>query len=324
VKKFEKIILSNFSNNLAQSTCGTLSNMLSLDYIHRIDGKVPINNYLAPCVLNLKNFLGKRVLSDDKFSIAMTLFIVAISPSPISDKNPEEILSANKEEVIDALITTYFKDLNTEEDVERVRNLLQILLAKSDYREIINYIGDDANFIKKVALDKEINLKTIKNALHKQLISIHIANLKLNKNLSHIKNLAANITTMVGMIGLLGITVAAGGAIMPILVLPATIGVLKYLPQFGEKLGQGIVAWDKNIKIKEQELEIAKIDITNKLKIATKEIILEQNRPAIAKSPTSLEEIDISTVRERALTGKIKPIESSLDKLNRKKSLHKR
>ena len=77
---FQEYFLDFLGNNLSESLCSSISNLLAIDYSGRLESAPELKEYINICALRIKKYLGLKVVTDESFSSAMTLFTIAITP----------------------------------------------------------------------------------------------------------------------------------------------------------------------------------------------------------------------------------------------------
>lgn len=73
--------ITEFDSFIPKNVNYTLSNMLGMDYINRLEGKRLLSNHIDICTDRISKFLNKNCLIEDDISNAITLFTIAITES---------------------------------------------------------------------------------------------------------------------------------------------------------------------------------------------------------------------------------------------------
>ena len=176
IQIFQKSIIQQLASNITEPTCATLANMLAIDYISRLEGTINAQDHLETCINKLKNFLEQKVMADDSFSTALTLFTVAIAPEEINYQDKNNILEQDQSQnaVVDVVIDSHFNEFNPK-DMGKVKAALRNLL-RDNGKKILDYINAEPQLflviingsIAKHKTEEEIN-KYIKAQVNKIL-----------------------------------------------------------------------------------------------------------------------------------------------------------
>ena len=276
IQIFQKSIIQQLASNITEPTCATLANMLAIDYISRLEGTINAQDHLETCINKLKNFLEQKVMADDSFSTALTLFTVAIAPEEINYQDKNNILEQDQSQnaVVDVVIDSHFNEFNPK-DMGKVKAALRNLL-RDNGKKILDYINAEPQLflviingsIAKHKTEEEIN-KYIKAQVNKILDKA----INFNKRRNIFKQKASRITTAVCTVGAVVGSSLTGGAAMPMIVMAATMVSMKFAPKLGENIGQTILNFDSNTKSSFNEISRIKAELlqNNQQRIYQKE-----------------------------------------------------
>ncbi|MCC8368542.1 MAG: RP853 family protein [Rickettsia endosymbiont of Oxypoda opaca] len=264
---FKKDIMNNFIDNISSLTCSTLANIISIDYVIRLNSKPDAKKYIASCIHKLKTFLGHKVINDDSFSVALTLFAVAITPEDTNTAHKDNILEQSQDIVAENLVNIYFKDIViSDADKVAIKAVFKNLLKEKNSNNIINYIQSNPELfcssvmyaIKKYQRQDEINLY-----IKKEIDKVLEISLEFTKKNNTFKQAAGKIASAICALAIGAISIATAGATFSLIVIPTSIFAIKYAPQIGEKIGELILNNDSVIKSKEKEINEFKVEIQN-------------------------------------------------------------
>lgn len=272
-----------------------------MDYANRLGAKPPLNKYIDSCLKRLKQYLGARVILDNNFSEAMTLFTVAITP----DKDPSNDKLNSQEQSQDALvestISAVFGEL-TQEEQQNIKLIIKDMLNSKDGEKLMDMMSSEPKIFQKIiinAVEAKIPSKEISNIVSQRMGS-------LIEYSDQIKNKSEDLRSTVGKLALSGgILIAASlglvvsGFALPALIVPATITAIKIAPTIGEKIASNIINNNATIQKQTKQFDQAKAlstlpqinaiyeKITEKLPIS--ELSQEQVK-SLAKS------VDVTTI----------------------------
>ncbi|MFY9589346.1 RP853 family protein [Rickettsia endosymbiont of Halotydeus destructor] len=282
---FKKDIIDNFINNISNLTCSTLAHMISIDYAIRLFSKPDSKKYISSCILKLKSFLGYKVINDDSFSVALTLFAVAIAPvaGVTSFENNVLAQSQGQDIVAENLVNIYFRDIEINaEDREIIKKIFKSLLKEKNSNSIINYIEANSKLfctsvkyaIKKYQGQDEINLY-----VKKEIDKILAISLEFTEKNNTFKQTTGKIAGAICALAVGAMSVATAGVAFSLIVIPASILAIKYAPKIGEKIGELLLNSDPVIKLKEKKISEFKTEIQNNNQtFLAKEKVKERNK----------------------------------------------
>jgi hypothetical protein len=279
-KAFKVPITSNLINNLTIHTCSVLSNILAIDYVTRLNSKPSISEYVGKCIAKLKSFLGQRVITDDSFSTAMTLFAVAIAEEPVNYNDKNNLIKHTQDAAIDILINEHFKDYNLE-DKKKIQLILKELLNSENRNEILNHINYDPHFIKTIinnALQISTRQVEINNYVKNTIKDVLDRSIKLKEKINFIKESASKIVTGVCALAAGALSIVTAGAALSMVIVPASIVAMKYAPKLGEKIGGVVASLNNNIT-------------------EEKQLIYESKTLAIQNAKESIERFELSKMQ---------------------------
>jgi hypothetical protein len=291
-----KWISKDLVNNLTKDTCLALANLITIDYKIRLDLEPDIKDHIKSCLDKLRQFLGQKVITDNSFSVALMLFTVAISPTPVKYDTKENILNKSEDVLIETLVNTNFGSVNLEE-----RNILKVilreLLKSRNSQEIMNVIKYEPELfrttvlyaIKKYRTPADI-ITNIKSELSK-IVSVAV---KHYKKIETFKQATSKILTAVCSIALGAISIVTAGAAFALTVLPAGVLAVSYAPVIGERLGEMILNADKFMINEEKKIALLRTNIRknyNEFSAIQQSVQLQTTNENVL---TKKQEIDIS------------------------------
>lgn len=310
-----KWISKDLVNNLTEDTCLALANLITIDHKIRLNLEPDIKDHLKKCLEKLRKFLGQKVITDNSFSVALMLFTVAISPTPVKYDTKENILDKSENVLIETLVNTNFGSVNLEE-----RNLLKVILKEllkaRNSHEIINVIKYEPELFRTTVLHAIKKYRTpadiitnIKSELSK-IVSVAV---KHYKKIETFKQATSKIMTAACSIALGVISVFTAGAALALAVVPAAVLAVSYAPEIGEKLGEMILNADKFMINEEKKITLLR---TNIRKHYDEFITFQQSVELQARNEnllTKKQEIDYS-IETKLLTEIKKQFEDRLSK----------
>ena len=289
-------------NNITPKTCSTLANMLAMDYLVRIDSKETISKHADICVNRLRTFLGQKVITDESFSTALTLFAIAISPEK-PQPNENDILdqSQSQDLIMEALIETHFKNIG---DKKMVKKILKEMLKSKKFNELINYINSEPEMICSIieyALRKYPKQHEIINYVNIETAKIFDQDIQLNKKIDSFKQATSKIALAASTLAVGALAVITAGTVLTIAIVPAAILAVRYAPKIGEVLGENLLQADSNIKTAKDNIKslASQLYQKNQLSLAvSKEQSIEQNK---SQSPhlSTINDKSLGTIKER-------------------------
>jgi hypothetical protein len=283
-------------NNITEKTCSTLANMLALDYLARLNSKGVISEHADTCVSRLRDFLGQKVITDDSFSTALTLFAIAISPKQPKSNEDSTLSQAQYQDVIiEALINSHFKDIG---DRDTVKLILKDLLKDKKTNEIINYINSEPEMIRSImeyALKKHQKHPEILNYVNIETARILGENIQLNEKTSSFKQITSKIALAISTLVVGALSVATGGTILSIAIVPTAILAVRYAPKIGEVLGDTLLNADSNIKAARNNIKSLTSELTKK----NQAFLLESKQQSIEQDKSK--DLGLSNIKDKSL-----------------------
>lgn len=229
-------------HNLSEYLISTLSNMLGLNYAS--DQKLQtveknIQKYANDLAAKLQNYIGDEVILDDKFDIAMGLFIVALSPSMPNKEEPPS-LNANKSAIVDVVANLCYPDGNmSQEEAHGLDMAIGEIIASGESSAILSLIEKEPGMLKAL-LQKRSSPNSIASTLS-----------EASKSMNRKSFISAEFIQFAGIaaaaaLGLAGNFAAAAyiNAVAPVAIIPTTIAAVKYGTQIGEAIGSKIAEFD--------------------------------------------------------------------------------
>ncbi len=260
IELFRDKITDGLKNNITDYHCSTIANMLAIDYKTRLNSKLEIVSYIDKCVSKLRNFLGKKIITNDDFSTTLELFAVAIRNEKPSTEDNSGITKEQSEDILSQMIIDiYFKDF-TENQKDSVKEILRSLEITP---ELIKYMESNTDLFRNI-VKQAIVTKNNKHGLdHNLNIILKITETQKQLNQENVRRgqffskvITAISALVVGATGVL----TAGVALPAMLLVPTSIVTIKYAPKIGEKIA-GLIGNIKNI-VRKKTLT----DLSNELK----------------------------------------------------------
>ncbi|GAB4167252.1 MAG: RP853 family protein [Rickettsiaceae bacterium] len=246
ISYFDKYLSNNLSDKLRLS----IANLLAIDYANRLKSQPKIDEYVNLCTIKLKKHLGYKVVVDEGFSSAMTLFIVAITPEQDVSKDEENPVKQSQDLIIESVITTHFGDLNSEE-LQTIRLVLKALLNSKDGKELMNLVTSNPklfySIVVSAAKDKK-HQQEVNESVAMHLGTIATKSKNLDRKLGTIKSVFAKLALAGSMLAVTSLGLIFGGLALPAFVIPTTIVAIRYGPKLGDKIGANIASNIKTVK----------------------------------------------------------------------------
>lgn len=253
---FFKPMKEHLNHNINEKSQRSISNLLAIDYEHRLKSEPEIYEYSDLCTNRLKDFLGEKVILDDSFPTLMKLFTVAITPQK-DIENEDDLKNRTKNNTIDAIIENNFAELKPEEK-KVLRSILKDLLSGEKEKDVSNFISSNPKLFYSILISALKSKQKQKEVVEE--VNMHINTIlkklnRLNKSKNKIKSISTKVTMAGGLFATASMGLLFGGFALPALIIPAAIGAIKYGPMIGDKIGGKISDNIKSIKGLEQELD---------------------------------------------------------------------
>ncbi len=269
---FKEYFLEYLGTNLSESLCNSISNLLAIDYSGRLKSAPELKEYINTCALRIKKHLGLKVVSDESFSSAMSLFTVAITPEKDIDTDEDKSQEQSQDALIDSMIATHFADLSPDE-VILIKSLIKELLNGKDGKEMMNAISSNPKLFYSVvisALRENKKQKEISEVVQQHLTTIISKQLKVQKQQVGFKGLISKVSLAGSLMIAASTGLVLGGLLLPALIIPATISAVKIAPILGEKVADTILKDAAPIPLKESKNIIVDSGVTDKKNSITK------------------------------------------------------
>ena len=290
----------HLSNNLGEQLRRAISNLLAIDYSLRLKSSPQLEEYINLCGSRLKKHLDQKIILNETFSSAMTLFAVAITPENQDDEDNIKSAQQSQDAIIESVISAHFGNLSPAEQ-QTIRMVLKDLLNGKDGKELITIVTSNPKLFHSIVLSA-VNAKKqqqeISESVGTYLSSILVQSKALNQKVTGFKSAFAKIALIGGIIVAASIGMVVGGLALPALILPATLYAIKYAPALGEKIGN-IVA--QNIPTIANETKNL-----NQLKKISKQVLIDG--PELSNSVNIKNELSQEKAKELAKTLNIKSI----------------
>jgi hypothetical protein len=286
ITPFKQSINYSLVNNITKETSLTLASLLALDYLTRLNSSGLVEEYANICTQKLKNFLGLRVIIDSEFSTSLMLFSVAISPDTINYHDKNNILNQDKSQyiIISTIIAIHFSEHSVEEKGQ-IKLILKDLFNHAQDKDVVNLINSEPKIIKAIINNAlRLNLKQQEINEYVQANTTKILNscCKLDNKTQTFKQRAAGLATFVSTLLVAAVSVVIATPLLPILIIPITLGTIKYAPKIGERIAQNILNQSNDIKNEKHYIQKLK----NSINIVTKNQNLEKQQTVAMKVDT--------------------------------------
>lgn len=262
-KPFIDLFQDYLSNNLPSQLITSISNLLAIDYRLRVKSSIAISEYVMICCDRLRRHLGYRVILEEDFSAAMRMFTVAITPEKEDDG---EILTQEQSQdiIVDSIIDAHFNNLPKEEQM-LVRSVLIGMIKGGGGRELMNLaVSDPSLFNSRVvnALKGKKGEQMIIQELTSKVNELAINNQALQKKVGTFNGIFAKLAVVAGVALAASAGLMTGGALVPAMLIPGTIAVIKFAPVIGEKLGQTVAKESTTIQEIRSDIKSIKQDLS--------------------------------------------------------------
>jgi len=299
-KPFNLYFDKHLSNNLGEQLKRAISNLLAIDYSLRLKSIPQLEEYVNLCGSRLKKHLDQKIILNETFSSAMTLFAIAITPENQDDEDNAKSAEQSQDAVIESVISTHFGNLSHAEQ-QAIRLVLKDLLNGKDGKELMTIVMSDPKLFHSIVLSTvkaKKQQQEISESVGAHLNSILVQSKALNQKVTGFKSAFAKIALAGSVIVAASIGIVVGGLALPALVLPATLYAIKYGPALGEKIGNMVAQSVPTIVNETKNL--------NQLKEISKQILIDD--PDLSKSTNIKNELSQEKAKELAKTLEIKPI----------------
>ncbi len=262
-RPFIDLFQDYLSNNLPSQLITSVSNLLAIDYRLRVKASIAISEYVVICCDRLRKHLGYRVILEEDFSAAMRMFTVAITPEKEDDG---EVLTQEQSQdiVVDSIIDAHFSNLSKEEQ-KLVRSVLLGMIQGGGGRELMNLaVSDPSLFNSRVvdALKGKKGEQMIIQELTSKVNELAINNQALQQKVGTFKGVFAKLAVVAGVALAASAGLMTGGALVPAMLIPGTIAVIKFAPIIGEKLGQTVARRSSVVQEMHSDIKSIKQDLS--------------------------------------------------------------
>jgi hypothetical protein len=240
-KPFNLHLDEQLSNTLGEQLRHSISNLLAIDYSLRLNSSPPLEEYVNLCGSRLKAHIDHKIIFDETFSAAMTLFTVAITPQQQTDEEDQKSVQQSQDAVIESVIAAHFGDLSYEEQ-QTIRMVLKNLLNGKDGKELMNIVTSDPKLFHSIVASavKAKKQQEISEVVGTHLTTILVKSKALNKKVTGFKAAFAKMFLATGIVLAASIGIVIGGLALPALILPTVLCAVKYGSALGEKIGNNI------------------------------------------------------------------------------------
>jgi hypothetical protein len=280
---FHKMI-DYLGNNLDQILCRSVANLLSLDYIIRLNQKPELHTHINNCIRRLQKYLGTRVVLDHTLMESMELFIAAITEedtdSAKDQKSQEQLIDA----LIESTIAQSFGNLSPQEQVV-IRSVLKEIINSRDKKELLSMISSNPNLLQKLVMQTvkaESTEKEIAHNVTKHMKDMLVQSKKIDEKQENIKTLFGKIAVSAGLLFTASLGMMFSGLLLPAMIVPAAIIAIKITPPIGKKIANKVIENNPQIM---REILLLRHKGVETLKIDSKEVTIEQAPGKEIKAP---------------------------------------
>lgn len=273
---FRRAINDTLSANLTAHAKDSLAGLLALDYVARLESTPQVEEHASWCASNLKAYLKQKVVTDDSFATNMMLFSIAIAPARKSTKDDDNLLSqlSSNEHLVDTIIEMYFGDLSVS-DKKKVKIVIQGLIAGKDGAEILNLISSNPKLVRGMVADALLKYQTqkeINRHVTMEINKILGKAIEVNKKISKLKQQVSKITTAASFLAVATMGLVVPAVSLPFLAVPAAIGMIKYSPKLGNKIGTMLAEKDASVKEALSNVEKIKTELQGQYQAYAEEV----------------------------------------------------
>lgn len=273
-------------NNIDSDLCRSVANLLSIDYVTRLNLSPEINAYINICIKRLQKYLGARVILDHSLAETMELFAIAITEekedSGKSAKSQEQLIDT----MIESILTESFGDLSPQEK-NAMRSVIREIIHSKNKKDLLNMISSDPSLLKEL-IANTLKIKTPEKEITNTVITYLQKLSEQSKNLenqkTNIKNFAGKIAISVGLLATASLGFAFSGLVLPAIIIPTAIASINAAANIGEKAANNAIRKNSNVEHSSLVLKRAKaetIEITGKAPVIGKAV--EQQQTNITK-----------------------------------------
>jgi len=315
---FQNYFLDFLGNNLSNSLCNSISNLLAIDYSGRLESAPNLKEYINLCALRIKKSLGLKVVTDESFSSAMTLFTIAITPERDIDEDDSISQEKSQDALIDSVIAVHFVNLSPKETT-LIKSLMKELLNGKDGKEMMNAISSNPKLFYSVvvsALRENKKQKEVSEAIHQHLTTISSKDRQNEKQKTGVKSLSSQIALAGGLMIAASTGLILEGLALPALIIPATAAAIKLAPKLGEQTADSLSQNSTTIKPKDSKPLTNEPKTTNKDNSITKPTV----KPNLSKQELK-DLVKTVDIKETTITEEIE--QSKSEKLLQDKEISK-
>lgn len=268
-QKFQSVITDVTRNNISGDLAMKVASLLALDYQHRLKSTPEITEYLNIICQRLKSSLGHRVFMDEDFSMAMTLFTIAITPEAEHELDKVE-QEKSLDAAIDAVINEHYGDLSLEEKAA-LKDILKELVNSKSLEEVISFVSSDPSFLKelvKTSIEGQRQKQEVLDFAKKHIQQILKQQKEVQQIKSGIKSFTSKVVMITSIITVSSLGIITGGLAFPVMAIPALAITARAAGKVSTKISEKVIENNKSI-----QLEYSKI---NNSKLATVSLLKEQ------------------------------------------------
>lgn len=286
-------------DNLSSYIISTVSNMLALYYsldknLRQAEPNMP--NYGDICAGRIKNFLQEKVVLEEEFSVALSLFTVAITPEP---PPTEDLPSLNKirdqEQGANIICQAILGDEALEHETALLSDAMDDILGDAQASEIVNFMSINPDIVLKVLRGKKRHSSEIKTMLT-QAAMASTQNKSIVSDFAQVGGLLA--CSMLAFAGNI-VAVSSFTAIAAAAIIPVSIAALKYGSFIGEKIGATIAGYEKNYATSMLMKQGVLQHITSEFTDANMQIVEIKNKDLVPKK--EIAKIDLMDITKDLL-----------------------
>ena len=241
---FTLCLTQYLDDNMEKGLISSIATLIAIDYKNRLKSNYAIADYAELCATRIKQHLGNKVVMDEDFSSAMTLFVVAITPEKNKSDDQNNLKEEHQDILIDSIIALQFADLNPKEQ-QNIRLLLRDLLKDPIGKALMNSISSNPKLFYSVVFSA---IKS-KQKQHDVLLSVtthlkqifHHSN-KADQSVINTQGLLTKLVVTGGILAASSLGAFISGISLPALAVPAMIVAVTVSSQLGQNIGYKVAS----------------------------------------------------------------------------------
>jgi hypothetical protein len=202
--------------------------------------------YADLCSNRVKNFLQGKVVIEEDFNTAISLFAISITPElPPTEDLPSLNKIRDQEKVSDVIGMAILGDEVSPEELSMFSDVMDIILGIPEANDIMDFMGANPEIVLKILRGKKRKTDEIADILTKAATS-SAKSLLITSDFAQLAGLIA--CSMMAFVGNF-FAVTSFTAIAAAAIIPVSIAALKYGAEFGEKIGSKLAEFEKDFKM---------------------------------------------------------------------------